>query len=74
MIHRWYVKRRGPAYDFKAEAARWHCEDTLEDTSSQVNPSDPLPHIILQLSNGRNLVFIEPFNLPMMNGIPDEGE
>ena len=57
-MHRWYVKARFQT-DHDERAKVLGCDCVLEDTSSQVNPADLLPHVIIQVRN-ENIVFVEP--------------
>ena len=66
-MHRWYVKSR-QQQDHNERASVLECEVVLEDTSSQVDASHELPHVIIQVGrlgedgeyNNANLVFVEP--------------
>jgi len=46
-MHIWYVKARYQE-DHEERAQALGISIILEDTSTQVNPSDPLPHVIVQ--------------------------
>ncbi len=71
MIHCWYVKARGQS-DHEQRAAALGCEIILEDTSSQVDLNDSLPHVIVQVSRPFipaqskpvNHIFLEPLTVP----------
>ena len=72
-MHRWYVKSITQT-NHAARAALLGCAYVLESTSTQVNPNNPLPHVIVQTRLGVNHVFPEPTTLAVLNAILDEAE
>ena len=81
-MHRWYVKARYQI-DHEERAKALECDYILEDTSSQVNPKDALPHVIIQVGRQQeqvtsedspyeieNLVFTEPVSVQELNAVP----
>ncbi|HLF04942.1 MAG TPA: hypothetical protein VI855_06970 [Dehalococcoidia bacterium] len=74
-MRRWYVKSVEQSLaDTQARAALLDCEAVLEHTSSQVNPLNPRPHVIVQTRRGVNHVFLEPTTLAALGAINDEPE
>tara|TARA_R110002020_G_scaffold129310_4_gene289614 strand:- start:1852 stop:2133 length:282 start_codon:yes stop_codon:yes gene_type:complete len=81
-MHRWYVKARYQE-DHEERAAYLKCDLVLEDTSSQVNPDDALPHVIIQVGRlqkvvnpednsyiNENIIFVEPVSLQELDAVP----
>jgi hypothetical protein len=58
-MHRWYVKARYQE-DHEERAATLGCEVVLEDTSSQVDSNDALPHVIVQVGRVVDGIYSEP--------------
>lgn len=61
-MQKWYVKARQQT-DHAERASLLGCDLIIEDTSSQVNPETPLPHVIVQTitkTGFLNTVFVEP--------------
>ena len=72
-MQRWYVK--APDQGNAAErASTLNVDGVLESTSSQVNPLDALPHVIVQTRLGENYVFPEPVTLAALDSVQDEPE
>ena len=83
-MHRWYVKARYQE-DHEERAAALECDLVLEDTSSQVNSQDALPHVIIQVGRlqevvnpednlyiDETIVFLEPVTLQELNAVPGD--
>jgi len=83
-MRRWYVKARFQE-DHDKRAKDLACDYVLEDTSTQVNPSDALPHVIIQVGRvpktarpdgmtyiDENIVFEEPVSLQTLNNVPGD--
>jgi len=57
----YYVKAQDQSLESaKARAGILNCSTVLEDTSTGVDPSNQLPHVICQDERGVTTVFIEP--------------
>jgi len=83
-MHRWYVKARYQE-DHDERAASLKCDVVLEDTSSQVNSQDALPHVIIQVGRlqevvnlednpyiNENIIFVEPVSLQELDAVPGD--
>jgi hypothetical protein len=78
-MHRWYVKARYQE-DHEERAATLQCGVIVEDTSSQVNSQDALPHVIIQVGRlqednlyiNENIVLLEPVTLEQLNAVPGD--
>lgn len=79
-MFRWYVKGRNqPDYNERAKAL--NCDWVLEDTSSQVDPGQDSPHVIVQViriidgeSRYINEIFPEPTTLEILNSVEEDAE
>jgi hypothetical protein len=71
LIHKWYVKARYQE-DHEARAKILGCDAILEDTSSQVDPLNALPHLIVQNASGINSILEEPVSLNELSALIDK--
>ena len=78
-MHRWYVKARYQE-DHDERSVALGCDYVLEDTSAQVDPTDSLPHVIIQVGragddgsyNFPSLVFPEPVLRSTLDAVPGD--
>jgi len=78
-MHKWYVKARyQEGHDERAAALG--CDLILEDTSAQVDPTNSLPHVIIQVGRAsgdeeysyETLIFLEPIEKSTLDAVPGD--